>query len=95
MHGEGVSGPTIGGDIGDNHVDIDLVLSQGLEDAGGHAGLIRDTGDCYAGLRAFDGDATDDDGFHAGVFFYHDSAGVGVERGADLEFDAKFLCEFD
>ncbi len=47
------------------------------------------------GLIFVEGDAADDDVFHASGFLFHDRSWVIVQAGADFEDDAEFLGELD
>lgn len=78
-----------------DHVDVDGGLMKGLEDLGGDAGLIGDAEEGDFGLVFVEGDASDDDVFHVGGFFFHDGSGIVVEAGSDFKGDAEFFGEFN
>ena len=54
MHREGMAGVAIVGDVRHDHVDVDLIFTEGTEDLGRHARFIGNAGDGDAGLGAFD-----------------------------------------
>lgn len=82
-------------DVLDDHVDVDEGLVKGLEDLGGDSGSVGNAEESNFGLIFVEGDASDDDMFHVGGFFFHDGSGVVVKAGSDFKRDAEFLGEFN
>ena len=82
-------------DVLNDHVDVDGGLVKGLEDLGGDAGSVRNAEEGNFGLIFVEGDASDDDMFHVGGFFFHDGSGVVIKAGSDFKGDAEFLGEFN
>lgn len=68
---------------------------KGLENLGGDAGLVGDAEKGDFGLVFVDGDASDDDVFHVGGFFFHNGSGIVVEAGSNFKGDAEFFGEFN
>ena len=79
----------------DDHVHVDRVVADRLEDAGGRAGFVGDMGQGDFGLVPVERDAADDDALHIGGFFFHKGAGVVIEAGTDGEADTELLGELD
>ena len=95
VDGEGDVGRAAAGDVLHDHIDVDIRVGDGGEEAGGDAGMVGHAANGDFGLVPIDADAADDDIFHAHSFFFDEGAGVVVEAAADFEEDAKFFGEFD
>src|ERR1700677_2172015 len=82
-------------DVLDNHVHVDGGIADGLEDAGGDAGLVRHGNEGDLGLVFIECDAADDDVFHVFGFFFHNGSWVVVQAGTNFKDDAEFFGELD
>ena len=83
------------GYVGNDHINIDLVIPQHSKDTARHSRFIGNSRDGNAGLGALDGDSTNDHSFHCFMFFSHNCSGVIIERRTNFKLYAIFLCEFD
>ena len=82
-HGEGhISFALVLGDVLDDHVDIDVGLSQRPENRGHRAGAVRNARKRHLGLVLVSGDAGDQLAFHFQILHFLGQFFVGHDHGA-------------
>ena len=94
-NGEVDLGLAVGADGLDDHIDVDVLFGQGVEDFAGDAGAIFDPFEADAGLVFIQGDAADEWFFHDVLFLCDQSSGIVVEAAAGDKIDPHLFGQFD